>query len=454
MAGAAHPRVGLGRIDGSGVQRLHPRQRRRAPATRSSASSRARWRRQWARTARSDACVEDDRGRRLRARDRVRRHRPLARARLRASSASASSAPASRAAARPARGPALGGRAGLRRGQHEPVDDEARVRRPAARARRHARTSAARCSSPRRTTCRSRATPGGSPRSSRSAATSSPTRSRSSTTRPAGRVLRPRRRRRGRLARRRHDPQHREQLRDAAHRRRSARWCWPSTRELTPFQLKSVLYLTGDNVGRVDGERRPARSGGRRRARRRGGARALLQSIVEVARAIFSRAASSIFLLDEEADELVFEAVAGEGAGELIGRRLPSSTGIAGWVLVTRQPLVLEDVAERPALRARRRREHRLRAARADGRAAAARGARARRAPGARPRRANGSRWRRWICSACSPTRRRSRSTCSSARGARGRARGERGDAVVRSLGWRHCSRARTRRQACGCSRR
>jgi GAF domain-containing protein len=75
---------------------------------------------------------------------------------------------------------------------------------------------------------------------------------------------------------------------------------------------------------------------------------ALLQSVVEVARAIFSARAASIFLLDEEADELVFEAVAGEGAGELVGRRLPSSTGIAGWVLVTRQPLVLEDVAGDP----------------------------------------------------------------------------------------------------------
>jgi len=78
------------------------------------------------------------------------------------------------------------------------------------------------------------------------------------------------------------------------------------------------------------------------------GHRELLQSIVEVARAIFGARASSIFLLDEEADELVFEAVAGEGAGSLIGHRLPSSTGIAGWVLVTRQPLVLSNVAEDP----------------------------------------------------------------------------------------------------------
>jgi GAF domain-containing protein len=76
--------------------------------------------------------------------------------------------------------------------------------------------------------------------------------------------------------------------------------------------------------------------------------RALLQSIVDVARAIFGAKASSIFLLDERSEELVFEAVAGEGEETLVGKRLPSSTGIAGWVLVTRQPLVLEDVASDP----------------------------------------------------------------------------------------------------------
>jgi GAF domain-containing protein len=76
--------------------------------------------------------------------------------------------------------------------------------------------------------------------------------------------------------------------------------------------------------------------------------RTLLQSVVEVARAIFGAKASSIFLLDEEADELVFEAVAGEGEETLVGKRFPSSTGIAGWVLVTRQPLVIEDVSQDP----------------------------------------------------------------------------------------------------------
>jgi GAF domain-containing protein len=73
--------------------------------------------------------------------------------------------------------------------------------------------------------------------------------------------------------------------------------------------------------------------------------RALLQATVEVARAIFGAKAASVFLLDEEADELVFEAVSGEGEGELIGMRFPAGNGIAGWVLTTRQPLVVDDLS-------------------------------------------------------------------------------------------------------------
>ena len=74
----------------------------------------------------------------------------------------------------------------------------------------------------------------------------------------------------------------------------------------------------------------------------------LLRSIVEVARAIFAARGSSIFLLDEETDELVFAAVAGEAEQSLVGKRMPSSTGIAGWVLASRTPLVVEDVTADP----------------------------------------------------------------------------------------------------------
>jgi GAF domain-containing protein len=76
--------------------------------------------------------------------------------------------------------------------------------------------------------------------------------------------------------------------------------------------------------------------------------RALLNAIVEVARSIFGARASSILLLDQETDELVFEAVVGEGEDELLGMRFPAGKGIAGWVLATRTPLVIEDVRTDP----------------------------------------------------------------------------------------------------------
>jgi GAF domain-containing protein len=76
--------------------------------------------------------------------------------------------------------------------------------------------------------------------------------------------------------------------------------------------------------------------------------RALLAAIVEVARSIFGARASSILLLDEESEELVFEAVVGEGEDSLLGTRFPAGKGIAGWVLETQTPLVIEDVQQDP----------------------------------------------------------------------------------------------------------
>lgn len=76
--------------------------------------------------------------------------------------------------------------------------------------------------------------------------------------------------------------------------------------------------------------------------------RTLLHSVVLVARAIFEAAASSIFLLDSTTGELVFEAVAGEGEDFLVGSRFPASKGIAGWVIDSGQPIIVEDVADDP----------------------------------------------------------------------------------------------------------
>lgn len=80
----------------------------------------------------------------------------------------------------------------------------------------------------------------------------------------------------------------------------------------------------------------------------RQGYRPLLQSIVEVARAIFGARAASIMLLDPQTRELVFEAVTGEGEDTLVGRRIPPGTGLAGWVVESGQPVVIEDVAADP----------------------------------------------------------------------------------------------------------
>ena len=78
------------------------------------------------------------------------------------------------------------------------------------------------------------------------------------------------------------------------------------------------------------------------------GFQALLNAVCEVSRRIFDAKASSIFLLDEETNELVFEAIGGYGEEHLIGLRIPAGTGIVGWVLATRTPLILDDVQNDP----------------------------------------------------------------------------------------------------------
>jgi len=76
--------------------------------------------------------------------------------------------------------------------------------------------------------------------------------------------------------------------------------------------------------------------------------RRLLQSIVEMVRGIFGAAAASVFLLEQETGDLVFEAVAGEGEALLPGTRFPSGTGVVGWTAQCGQPLVVDDVSDSP----------------------------------------------------------------------------------------------------------
>ncbi|MBM9508892.1 GAF domain-containing protein [Actinacidiphila acididurans] len=72
--------------------------------------------------------------------------------------------------------------------------------------------------------------------------------------------------------------------------------------------------------------------------------RELVQSVVDTARALFGAAASSVFLLDRERHELVFEAVSGQGENHLVGRRFPAESGIAGWVAMSGEPMIVDDL--------------------------------------------------------------------------------------------------------------
>jgi GAF domain-containing protein len=72
----------------------------------------------------------------------------------------------------------------------------------------------------------------------------------------------------------------------------------------------------------------------------------LLTSTVRMARAVFAAAACSILLLDRETKELVFEAVSGEGEEFLVGTRFPAERGLAGWTLLSGEPMAVDDLTE------------------------------------------------------------------------------------------------------------
>ncbi|GAA2479788.1 GAF domain-containing protein [Winogradskya humida] len=68
----------------------------------------------------------------------------------------------------------------------------------------------------------------------------------------------------------------------------------------------------------------------------------MLQSIVAVARHVYSAAATSVFMVSPDTGELVFAAVAGAGQQSLVGRRFAPGTGIAGWVAASCQTLITD----------------------------------------------------------------------------------------------------------------
>lgn len=70
----------------------------------------------------------------------------------------------------------------------------------------------------------------------------------------------------------------------------------------------------------------------------------LLNSITEAAQRLFHAAACSLALLTDDQTELVFHVASGAGAEDVVGMRIPSSQGIAGWVVTSGQPIAIENV--------------------------------------------------------------------------------------------------------------
>jgi len=74
----------------------------------------------------------------------------------------------------------------------------------------------------------------------------------------------------------------------------------------------------------------------------------LLDQIVTTAAHVLHAHAASLFLIDEEAGDLVFAVALGEKAAEVKKFRVPLGTGLAGYVAATGQALAVSDVAQDP----------------------------------------------------------------------------------------------------------
>lgn len=74
----------------------------------------------------------------------------------------------------------------------------------------------------------------------------------------------------------------------------------------------------------------------------------LLEMVVETAANVISANAASLFLIDAESEELVFEVALGQKAEEVKKFRVPLGHGIAGLVAVSGQPMAISDAQSDP----------------------------------------------------------------------------------------------------------
>ncbi len=73
-----------------------------------------------------------------------------------------------------------------------------------------------------------------------------------------------------------------------------------------------------------------------------------LEYVVETASELLDSEAASLFLVDEEREELVFVVALGSKAEEVSQFRIPIGRGIAGYVAVSGQPIAISEAASDP----------------------------------------------------------------------------------------------------------
>ncbi len=76
----------------------------------------------------------------------------------------------------------------------------------------------------------------------------------------------------------------------------------------------------------------------------------ILQTVMEKISDLLQPDTWSLLMVDEKARELYFEIAMGQGAERLKDVRLKLGDGIAGWVAQHGEPVLVEDVPDRPAI--------------------------------------------------------------------------------------------------------
>ncbi len=72
----------------------------------------------------------------------------------------------------------------------------------------------------------------------------------------------------------------------------------------------------------------------------------MVEQITETARRMFNASGSSVLLLDKEGSELVFKVATGKAGQRLRGLRISKLRGIASWVALHGEPLIVNDVSK------------------------------------------------------------------------------------------------------------